>query len=614
MLKFVNVSAYRFVSLDGLPDLRWRLRERCLEFGLKGTILLSREGINLFVAGRPDAVDQLFAFLDEIPELRSLEAKRSLSSDQPFNRMLVKIKREIISFGRPEVDPALSPAPRISPQQLKEWLDEKRPLTLLDVRNRYEIDIGTFSGSTPIGIDHFREFPSALDRLNLERRKPVVMFCTGGIRCEKAAPFMVKSGFEHVYHLDGGILKYFEQVGGEYFSGDCFVFDKRVAVDPRLQESDAAQCFACQAILSAEDLLSTRYSVGEHCPHCYVEPAQHWRTIVGRRQTELAAVRDKLPGSVPYDNPRPLNVAGAYDGYRLIEFLSAVHPHLGRENWNSILRNGRILADGKPLSADVLVRGGQRLIHLIPHDVEPPVNAQIQILYEDSAIVVVNKPAPLPVHPCGRFNRNTLVRILDLVYRPVFPRPPHRLDANTTGLVVLAKSKRFARGLQEQFERRTVEKLYLANVHGRPDAATFVIDRPLSRTPIDRGRRKPDDEGAHCLTHCQFVATGSDDSALLAIQPITGRTNQIRIHLWEYGYPIIGDPLYGKCVNGSTCPTLKPGDPAMCLHHWRIRFVHPLTNDVVSFTAPLPEWVPGEKADYLTAKHFEPLVATKSLS
>lgn len=234
----VNLAAYKFVRLTGLAGRRQWLRDFCRALGLKGTILLSTEGINLFVAGRRAAVDTLVAALQGDPEIGPLEVKESPSDVQPFRRMWVKIKREIIPFGVECIDPTLASSRRVTPAQLKEWLDAGRPVTLLDIRNNYEFSLGTFAGADPIGIDHFRQFPAAADRLPAERRdETIVTFCTGGIRCEKAAPYLIRRGFRHVYQLDGGILKYFEMCGPAHFQGECFVFDDRVAVDSTLRET-----------------------------------------------------------------------------------------------------------------------------------------------------------------------------------------------------------------------------------------------------------------------------------------------------------------------------------------------------------------------------------------
>lgn len=227
-----NLAAYKFAPLSGLPELRDHLRELTAASGLKGTILLSTEGINLFVAGTPDATAGLVSALRQVPGLEDLTPKESLSEEQPFGRMFVKIKREIIAFGVPGIDPARQPAPKISAATLKQWLDEGRPVTLLDTRNDYEIQHGTFRGAHAPGIGRFRDFPAAAARWNgTLGDAPIVTFCTGGIRCEKAAPFLQQMGFAHVHQLDGGILKYFETCGSAHFEGTCFVFDERVGLD-----------------------------------------------------------------------------------------------------------------------------------------------------------------------------------------------------------------------------------------------------------------------------------------------------------------------------------------------------------------------------------------------
>jgi len=242
---------------------------------MRGTILLSPEGINLFVAAEKPATDQLLARLRGISGLADLTPKISESDHQPFNRMLVKIKKEIIAFGVPGVDPARHPAPRLLPRQLKQWLDEGRPVTLLDTRNTYEVKLGTFRGARTLDLGHFREFPAAAAALPASLKdEPVVTFCTGGIRCEKAAPLLEMAGFSNVFQLDGGILNYFEECGGAHFEGDCFVFDKRVAVDASLRETGAALCFVCQIPLTPAEQEDPRYVLSVSCPHCHHRQAE----------------------------------------------------------------------------------------------------------------------------------------------------------------------------------------------------------------------------------------------------------------------------------------------------------------------------------------------------
>ncbi len=265
----VNLAAYKFVTLTDLPAWRERLLSTCLGLELMGTVLLSTEGINLCVAGSESAIEKLRSTLEAETEFSDLMAKFSYSQNQPFNRMLVKVKREIIAFDVPGIDPRRQTAPRLSPKTLKDWLDEGRPIHLLDTRNDYEVELGTFRGAIALDLDHFKEFPDAAKNLGEEvRNGPIVAFCTGGIRCEKAAPFLSSIGCKEVYQLDGGILKYFEECGGAHYEGDCFVFDHRVSLDASLKETDAQLCFSCQAVLSAEDLASPEYVLGESCPKC----------------------------------------------------------------------------------------------------------------------------------------------------------------------------------------------------------------------------------------------------------------------------------------------------------------------------------------------------------
>ncbi len=270
MPEVLNISAYLFAPLDNLPALRERLRQVCSEGGLKGTILLAPEGINLFVAGGRHAVQLLVGEIRAIAGLEGLAPKESVSEEQPFNRMLVKIKKEIIAFGAEGVDPARRPAPRLTARELKQWLDEGRPITLLDTRNDYEIRLGTFRGAVPAGIRHFRDFPEAVRRLPEEwKERPILTFCTGGIRCEKAGPYLQQAGFKHVHQLDGGILKYFEECGGAHYDGECFVFDRRVGVDPQLKETGTVQCFVCQAPLTTAEQADSRYVPDHSCPYCF---------------------------------------------------------------------------------------------------------------------------------------------------------------------------------------------------------------------------------------------------------------------------------------------------------------------------------------------------------
>jgi UPF0176 protein len=250
------------------------VRDACIAAGLKGTVLLAPEGINLFLAGLPDKLHAMLDWLRGDARFAGLEVKESWSEDQPFNRMLVKLKKEIITMRKPQVRPIGGRAPAVAPADLKRWLDAGRDdagreVVMVDTRNGFEVDIGTFEGAINPHITMFGEFPEQVDALApLLEGKTVVTFCTGGIRCEKAVLYMQERGFEHVYQLDGGILKYFETVGGRHYHGDCFVFDRRVALTPALEAAGHAECFNCRAVVAPEELRSPRYVVGKSCPQC----------------------------------------------------------------------------------------------------------------------------------------------------------------------------------------------------------------------------------------------------------------------------------------------------------------------------------------------------------
>jgi UPF0176 protein len=232
----LNISAYKFAPLPDAAALREVFLARALELELKGTILLAEEGINLFLAGPADAVHGFVAQLHTDARFADIAPKESWSDVQPFKKMLVKVKGEIIRMNRPAIRPANGRAPAVPATTLKRWLDQGhddngRPVVTLDTRNDFEVDQGTFEGAIDWRITKFTEFPHALleNKAELEG-KTVVSFCTGGIRCEKAAILMREVGLEHVYQLEGGILKYFEETDGAHYQGGCFVFDERRAV------------------------------------------------------------------------------------------------------------------------------------------------------------------------------------------------------------------------------------------------------------------------------------------------------------------------------------------------------------------------------------------------
>ena len=592
MANIVNIAAYKFVTLDDLQRRRRQLLDVCKRLDTKGTILLSEEGINLFLAGSRESIDELTQTLRSDERLSDLEVKESLSDDQPFNRMLVKIKKEIIAFAVDGIDPRRQSSRRISSSELKQWLDEGRPVTLLDVRNQFEYEVGTFKDALSVGIDDFRSFPKAINSLPAElKQQPVVTFCTGGIRCEKAAPYLEQEGFAEVYQLDGGILKYFEQCGGAHYDGECFVFDKRVALDESLRETDTSMCFACQSILTAEDCSSPEYEYGKSCPYCYKNSEERLSVTLESRHEALRRATTPLPGSVPYENRRPIRVPERLDDYTAIDFVTEITSRLSRAEWLRVLDNQQLELDGRPIAPTDKVAAGQRLIHVMPRSTEPDVNVDISIIFEDEELVVFNKPSSLPMHPCGRFNRNTLTYILKKVYHPTSLRAAHRLDANTSGVVVFGKTRRVTAELQQQFADNSVEKTYIARVLGRPPSEQFESNAPIGRKPQKSGARTIDPEGLQSLTKFRAIRELPDGTTLIEARPLTGRTNQIRIHLWDMGLSICGDPLYLPDRQIGIQQTLAPIDPPLCLCASKLQLRHPTSGKQMAFEAPVPAYL-----------------------
>lgn len=261
MSSFLNIAFYKFVPLENLDELHARFRPFCTSLGIKGTILLASEGINGSLAGEPEAIQSFRALLEGDLRFAGMIYKESFSDFQPFDKMAIKIKKEIVTMRTEGIDPVCNPAPTIAPEELKRWYEEKKEFVIIDTRNDYEYNLGTFENAVAIGVDNFRDFPAKVAELPEEwKSKPVVTFCTGGIRCEKAAPYMQSQGFANIYQLEGGILNYFKEVGGDHWKGECFVFDNRIAIDTKLQPTGARLCPNCQAPLTN--------SQGPVCPYC----------------------------------------------------------------------------------------------------------------------------------------------------------------------------------------------------------------------------------------------------------------------------------------------------------------------------------------------------------
>ena len=355
-----------------------------------------------------------------------------------------------------------------------------------------------------------------------------------------------REGSKIVFQLDGGILKYFEECGGAHYDGECFVFDQRVGLDPSLQETESTQCFRCQTPLSEEEQKDARYVAGQSCPYCFKTPAEQMASVITQRQATIARVMSPLPGSVPYDQFKPVNVPEDCDGKTLLETLCRIVSHISVEHWRAECERGLVVdMKGVPVSADKIVRAGECYRHKFPNITEPAVNPRVEILHEDEALIVLNKPAPLPMHAGGRFFRNTLQHILNEVYHPQKPHPAHRLDANTTGVVLVTRTRHFAGKLQPQFAKRQIEKCYLVWVQGQPTEEMFHCDAPISAEAGELGSRAVDFAGAggahgipgvtaECGWHGvtgSVAADGSHETRSAS----TART---------LGFPVCGDPAY----------------------------------------------------------------------
>ena len=290
------VSFYRFFELKEPQAFRDDLQARCEQLGLLGTILIAGEGFNGTVAGSEEAVLALFAWLRERAALSGeLDARWTDVDDAPFRRLRVKVKKEIVTLGRPDILPHQRTGQHVPPAKWNELLQDPDVL-VIDTRNHYEIEVGTFPGAIDPGNDSFREFPDfARELAQTSKGRPLAMFCTGGIRCEKATALMLELGFDEVYHLQGGILNYLQTVPAEdnRWHGECFVFDTRVAVDRDLTEGGYVQCHACRRPLSVADLKSPDYREGVSCPQCIDETDDDRRARLEerRRQVALAAER-----------------------------------------------------------------------------------------------------------------------------------------------------------------------------------------------------------------------------------------------------------------------------------------------------------------------------------
>ncbi|MZR61677.1 rhodanese-related sulfurtransferase [Alcanivorax sp. DP30] len=291
----VVAALYKFVRLEDFEALRQPLLALMMDSDVRGTLLLANEGINGTISGPRAGINTVLEWLRSDPRLADLEHKESFHDEHPFLRTKVKLKKEIVTMGVEGIDPNRTVGTYLTPQEWNEVISDPETI-LIDTRNDYEVEVGTFKGAINPHTQTFREFPDYVkETLDPAKHKKVAMFCTGGIRCEKSTAYLKEQGFEEVYHLKGGILKYLEETPKEnsLWEGECFVFDERVTVDHDLNPGEYDQCHACRRPISEEDQQSELFQLGVSCPHCYDEssPEQKARFAERQKQIELARAR-----------------------------------------------------------------------------------------------------------------------------------------------------------------------------------------------------------------------------------------------------------------------------------------------------------------------------------
>ena len=295
MSRIVVAAFYHFVSLDNYADLRQPLLNQMLKNNIKGSLLLAREGINGTVAGTQPSIDRLLAWIRTDPRLQNIRCKFSYDEEMPFYRSRVKLKKEIVTMGIEDIDPNHSVGTHVKPSDWNALISDPE-ITLVDTRNTYESAIGSFKNATMANTESFREFPQYVrDKLDPITHRKIAMFCTGGIRCEKSTAYLKQLGFDEVYHLQGGILKYLEEIpeSESLWQGECFVFDNRVSVDHALEKGSYDQCHACRLPITETDKQSRKYQQGVSCPACYDRntDSQRKRYAEREKQVRLAKLR-----------------------------------------------------------------------------------------------------------------------------------------------------------------------------------------------------------------------------------------------------------------------------------------------------------------------------------
>ena len=269
-LNISNITGYKFTPITNTKSLQEEILNHSKRLGLKGTVLISQKGLNFSIAGEIESCKNFITFLRSDKRFSDIDIKKTYNEYQPFRKMLVRIKKEIISMSVDQIDPFTFTGEKISPKELHKKLNNKEDIILLDTRNEYEVRLGTFENALDLNLDSFRDFPKEIKNLKEEMKdKEIVMFCTGGVRCEKASALMLKNGFKDVKQIDGGVINYFKETGGAFWKGDCFVFDDRVALDKELKETDYILCYRCREPLNKEEIGSDKYKIDEYCPYCF---------------------------------------------------------------------------------------------------------------------------------------------------------------------------------------------------------------------------------------------------------------------------------------------------------------------------------------------------------
>ncbi len=289
MSEIVVAAVYKFVKLQDCALMREPLLAQCDALGITGTLLLATEGINGTIAGSRNGIDNILAYLRSDPRLADLEHKESTASQPPFYRMKVKLKNEIVTMGVPGIDPTERVGQYVKPEDWNALISNPDVL-LIDTRNDYEVEVGTFKGALDPRITTFREFPEYVkNNIDPEKKPRIAMFCTGGIRCEKASAYMLQQGFPEVYHLQGGILKYLENIPEDesLWQGECFVFDQRVAVGQGLAPGHYELCYGCSRPITMDAKKSPKYQAGVCCPNCFDDLTPEKRTAALERQKQV---------------------------------------------------------------------------------------------------------------------------------------------------------------------------------------------------------------------------------------------------------------------------------------------------------------------------------------